>query len=216
MRSSAPGAIGAAVLLLAAAIADLAHDRLQYWGMPLSNTTAKVTLGRDGTLKEIRLEDDSQADEALAAAGAQIKAIDEQRAARQTPETAAETAAETGEQDALARFSASSWTSPPIAKARRSARWQRLSSRLPRSRRTTKQRAPGSCRPIRERPSDTPLSDRRTVVRPLLRPGLDRSPGSLDQQVAGRVRAQLVARFEHGDRGVLLDQRRALNGLAEA
>ena len=74
--------------------------RLQYWGMPLSNTTAKVTLGRDGTLKDVRLKDESQADEALAATGAQLKAVTEQLEARRT----AEETAETGEQDALLAY----------------------------------------------------------------------------------------------------------------
>jgi len=74
--------------------------RLQYRGMPLSNTTAKVTLSREGTLKEVRLKDESQADEALTAAGAQLKAINEQLEARRT----AEETAETGEKDALLTY----------------------------------------------------------------------------------------------------------------
>jgi hypothetical protein len=83
------------------ALPDQDHiDLLRYEGMPLSNTTAKVTLGRDGTLKEIRLKDESQADEALTAAGAQIKAINEKLEAQRT----AEATAETGKQDALLAY----------------------------------------------------------------------------------------------------------------
>ena len=52
---------------------------LKYYGMLLSNTTAKVTLGPGNTLKSINLGDVGQADEALTAAGTQLKALETAR-----------------------------------------------------------------------------------------------------------------------------------------